>query len=455
MFGNAPTPSRQHSRLRGLDADDHTQYVHNTIARTISAGHTFTAQQNFDRASASGIYSLATGATGDAVRRFALEPSGKMEWGSGATARDIFLSRSSAGNLLLTGANHVVQRDAATSYAYFALVNGDTVSRFGMSADGKLEWGSGAATREILLYRSGAGVLQLSGAYLNVASASSSDFAFAAGYSGTTTPPFAVRTTGQIELGSGSAMRDLTLSRAAAGVLAIGTTTQAGGLRTYGAAAATDALQSYVTIDSVARFNITAEGTHSWGTGSAIRDLTMGRISAGVLGLGTTTQRGAIRLYSTLGTEAQISIFVGTEANARFTVRPDGKFEWGDGASAADTMLQRYIFNGHRTLFTDASLRRTKSDVLVSEAQTVSGTTLTYDSCPVQRVTGAIQVNLPAGTSIQDGTTFEFHKTDSGTTTTISGNGFNINGSANYSLTSQFQSVRVSWSTSLIRWMVL
>ena len=36
-----------HSELSNLDIDDHTQYVHNTVARTISAVHTFSSNVVF------------------------------------------------------------------------------------------------------------------------------------------------------------------------------------------------------------------------------------------------------------------------------------------------------------------------------------------------------------------------------------------------------------------------
>jgi len=43
----APSGTNIHSELQNLSTDDHTQYVHNTVARTISAVHTFTGNVIF------------------------------------------------------------------------------------------------------------------------------------------------------------------------------------------------------------------------------------------------------------------------------------------------------------------------------------------------------------------------------------------------------------------------
>jgi hypothetical protein len=52
-----------------------------------------------------------------------------------------------------------VMADAASS-AYQARLSGDTINRFRVAADGRLEWGSGTANRDVNLYRSSADTLR-------------------------------------------------------------------------------------------------------------------------------------------------------------------------------------------------------------------------------------------------------------------------------------------------------
>ena len=113
---------------------------------------------------------LFTGVTGDSQGRFSLDVSGLHEWGSGSAARDAKLYRSGAGeltlttNVIVTGSTTVQkeirsQQAAYTDQSYFSGQTGDSVGRFSIQADGEQAWGSGLATRDTTLKRSGIGTL--------------------------------------------------------------------------------------------------------------------------------------------------------------------------------------------------------------------------------------------------------------------------------------------------------
>lgn len=85
--------------------------------------------------------------------------------GTGGTSAGLAVNRSGgvalAVSALAAGGQAVVASgpDVATA-AYQATVTGDSVNRYRVLADGTVEWGSGAATRDAKLYRSSAGVLR-------------------------------------------------------------------------------------------------------------------------------------------------------------------------------------------------------------------------------------------------------------------------------------------------------
>ncbi len=69
------------------------------------------------------------------------------------------------GGLTLSGTSALVERAAAADNAYRARVAADTNSRFLINADGRHVWGSGAATGDTNLYRSGADALMTDDAF--------------------------------------------------------------------------------------------------------------------------------------------------------------------------------------------------------------------------------------------------------------------------------------------------
>ncbi|MBA5222214.1 hypothetical protein [Streptomyces griseoaurantiacus] len=78
-------------------------------------------------------------------------------WKDPLTATNSTLS--SSGGTVTVPARLLSQRTSSTSTALDVQVSGDSVARFNVNQAGKLEWGSGSATRDTNLYRSGANVL--------------------------------------------------------------------------------------------------------------------------------------------------------------------------------------------------------------------------------------------------------------------------------------------------------
>lgn len=160
----------------------------------VLAGDTSTAQ------------AIGVSVSGDSVSRFGIDPTGKLTWGDGTDARDVDLYRASAG-VLKTDESLTVQGtlgigqgagasikfqvsnsatgqlaqftrtstsdsspvvlvlagDTTTSSALALSVNGDAVNRFAVDPAGSMSWGSGSAARDVTLFRAAAGVLETAG----------------------------------------------------------------------------------------------------------------------------------------------------------------------------------------------------------------------------------------------------------------------------------------------------
>lgn len=97
-------------------------------------------------------------ASGDTVYRFTIDINGKMQWGPGNAALDTDLYRSSAGVVSTDG----TFKSSPTSLgaAFAALIAGDTQSRFVADSNGKLTWGPGNAATDTDLFRNGVGALK-------------------------------------------------------------------------------------------------------------------------------------------------------------------------------------------------------------------------------------------------------------------------------------------------------
>lgn len=119
---------------------------------------------------------LAVRDDGDSARRLRITAGGVIDFGSGSATPDTNLYRSAAntlktddalvvaGTLDVTGAVALAAAAtstgaAASSVSYASLVTADTFDRFRILADGDMEWGSGSGARDVTLYRSAADIL--------------------------------------------------------------------------------------------------------------------------------------------------------------------------------------------------------------------------------------------------------------------------------------------------------
>ena len=120
----------------------------------------------------------------DTVGRLAVSASGRMAWGDGTGARDVALARSAVGRLtvegtlgvnvdLLVNGTHVMNGGAsaitmralasATQAVILSRASADTQDRFRLYGNGSLELGDGTNARDVLIARTAAGTLTLTG----------------------------------------------------------------------------------------------------------------------------------------------------------------------------------------------------------------------------------------------------------------------------------------------------
>lgn len=129
------------------------------VLAAITAGGTYTGVVSATLAAA-GTDALITKVTGDTNPRFTLNADGSIEWGPGNAALDILLKRGGATFLQVNAELYSLLASAGT-IAHDTAVTGDSTSRFALLADGTLQWGSGAGARDVVLSRAAADVLQL------------------------------------------------------------------------------------------------------------------------------------------------------------------------------------------------------------------------------------------------------------------------------------------------------
>lgn len=96
---------------------------------------------------------LSAKVTADVANRLEIRADGQLQWGDGTAAVDTVLQRGAAGQITLPGTRLLATRAAAANPALAATVTNDTVNRFEVLADGKLQWGTGALAADANLYR--------------------------------------------------------------------------------------------------------------------------------------------------------------------------------------------------------------------------------------------------------------------------------------------------------------
>jgi hypothetical protein len=194
---------------------------------------------------------------------------------------------------------------------------------------------------------------------------------------------------GVLKWGSGAAVSDLSLYRWQAGMLALGTTVQKGQLRIVTDIATTPALDILVGSSSFVHFGM--RGTVlEWGPGTTAPDTNLGRIGAGILGLGSSGQNGNLRIYGTIPNTHTLTAWVGTEAIHRFLLRSQGNMEWGGGVNPPDIFLVRGTA-GQLLIY---ALTTTYTGTLTSGSAVVTGISSTVGIAAGMFVTGTgIPVN--------------------------------------------------------------
>jgi hypothetical protein len=252
--------------------------------------------------------------------------------------------------------------DAAADVAFQARVEGDAGARFRINADGKLEWGNGGGTFDVALYRGAVDQLRSDDQFYSARSAVSSP-GFGAGITGDTLARWIVLADGKLEWGPGNAARDTNLYRSAADTLKTDDTFEVAGgsgryVRLTGGTALWETMPSasstaiFVGVSGdvqTARFTVDASGVMKWGDGTLTGDVILFRSAADIL---STQDR--IRVNRALSTDYAFDSLVASESERRFALRSDGMHEWGDGTSARDTNLYRFAAN---ELKTDDTLR--------------------------------------------------------------------------------------------------
>jgi hypothetical protein len=138
----------------------------------------------------------------------------------------------------------------------------------------------------------------------------------------------------------------------------------------FRAADTDQAFAATVTGDSVTRFLITAEGGMTWGDGTATRDVSLDRTAAGTLTVADTTGTAAtatLRIEANTGDTARLHLLVTGDANPRLYLAGDSGIGlyMGDGTATVDTNLYRSAAN---TLKSDDGLWATGGIVTKTKA---------------------------------------------------------------------------------------
>jgi hypothetical protein len=242
-----------------------------------------------------------------------------------ADAATKYLNRLTGGNV--SGTVRGVA-PAATGVAFAAQVDADTFDRFRILVTGELQWGSGAAAREITVARTATGELTLTGTLRGIVAAATT-LGYGVRVTGETSDRFTINGDGSMGWGPGTAGADVHLRRAGVNLLqlddnlaVLGTTTLTGQLSLANqllqtrAAAANPVHDVRVTGDTQPRFYQVATGQMYWGSGSATLDTVLYRDQPGSLVTdGNFTVNGQI--YGQLAT---VTTNTGVTAPSGFTV---------------------------------------------------------------------------------------------------------------------------------------
>lgn len=351
----------------------------NGAAVRVNAGGGFYARQ-----AGPSTLAFATGVQGDAqAYRWTITQAGAMSWTDGTAVADVFLQRSTAGFISITGGLALsdriqITRPTTGNTASIWNVTGDVNARLLIAAGGTLVWGDGTAIGDTNLARTGIGSLTLTGMLVvtngmtvqGLPVISSRAGSTADGYKtaviGDAVDRFVIRADGHLRWSDGTNANDTNLYRSAANVLRTDDTFQAFSLGSISGSVGDVGYTAFINGDTVNRFLINAAGDLSWGGGALSRDTVLARTGAAIL-----TLTGALLATSTLrantGLASQVDIGAkgpGSEAGIAFGSSLDTSLY----RSAADTLRtdDSFIVGGSTILGGTVSLSHTAGSGFIS-----------------------------------------------------------------------------------------
>lgn len=157
---------------------------------------------------------LESRVSGDSNPRFKLEAGGHMEWGDGSSYLAT-LDFDGVSKLQLRDSSILFERNSGSNTVFSAQVQGQSYESFKLNCQGKMEWGSGAGSTDVALYRDITNRLLLDG-YLVMVRSSSNDYTFGSYVSGDSNYRYYSMASGDLYWGPGSGIADVHLYRSAA-----------------------------------------------------------------------------------------------------------------------------------------------------------------------------------------------------------------------------------------------
>ena len=239
----------------------------------------------------------------------------------------------------------------STSTAFAARASGDTQDRIVIDASGKTLLGSGSVTGDTNLYRSAADTLTTDDAFTALRFVSTRSLAGSASYeslvSGDTNSRLIISADGKHTWGSGSTTGDTNLYRAGANFLGTDDT-----LQVTRSSTSDLYIGGLVSGDTQYRWQVFGSGTQRWGPGNAAQDAFLSRsFSGSVAGL---MVESTLLVQGSGATDPAISLrsYSVPDSVDRLQIDVSGKHTWGSGSGAVDTNLYRSTAD---TLKTDDS----------------------------------------------------------------------------------------------------
>lgn len=309
-----------HSALTGLAGDDHAQYVHKSVARTITVAHTY------NPAAVGAAFILGANALNQKIAGLNADLLDDLDSAflldAGNATGTLADARLSANVMLKNGANTItgVQTLQGVVGAFLVLsqVAGDTTPRYARKIDGTQEWGPGNAARDTNLYRSAASTLK-SDSNVDVVS---------------------LLVGGQAVINAARALQNVTLSanfvtsgtladaQLSANVALLNAGTAFSTAQTVSRTLATSlAWRATVTGEANERWNVDASGKQSWGPGGATApDTNLYRSAAGSLKTdGALEAAGRVKLGGNLLDTTGAPVTAGIAASGSISVDSVGK----------------------------------------------------------------------------------------------------------------------------------